>query len=92
MVVATSVKMRESDKARLDRLQAKLVGLTGKKMPQDVLLARLVTLGEADLDALAGLEAKPRKEAVLTLFQLPVRTGIRTSEEEIDPALYGSGA
>lgn len=89
--MTTSVKMQESDKARLDRLQARLTGLLGRRVTQEVLLARLLALGEQEIDRLAQTD-KPSAGALDRLLSLPVRTGVKTREEEIDATLYGSGA
>lgn len=92
IAVATSVKMQESDKARLDRLQARLTGLLGRRITQEVLLARLLALGETEIDRLAAPGSAEPEEGAAKLSALPVRTGIRTREEEIDRALYGAPA
>lgn len=83
--------MQESDKARLDRLQARLTGRLGRRISQEVLLARLVALGEAEIDRLSDSndEAKPN---LARLLDLPVKTGLATREEDIDATLYGSEA
>ena len=90
--MATSVKMREADKGRLDRLQTRLSARLGKRVTQEVLLARLVALGEEHLDSLAGEGPAPTKETLTRLMSLPTHTGIATKEEEIDQTLYGNSA
>ncbi|HEX9817067.1 MAG TPA: hypothetical protein VGB18_08810 [Candidatus Thermoplasmatota archaeon] len=85
----TSVKMRDADKDRLDRLQAQLVSRLGRRISQEVLLARLVALGEEQLDRLSATETRTTKEQIGRLLQLPVHTGLRTREEDLDMALYG---
>lgn len=92
--MATSVKMREADKGRLDRLQAELTSRSGRKMTQEELLGRLVALGERERDRLAAppLRGKAAEEVWARLRRLPVRTGIVTSWEEIDRHVYGEGA
>jgi len=75
--MASSVKLRDADKARLDRLQAQITAATGRRVSQEELLGRLVGLGEshrtrltaAPGDGSAGLER---------LMALPVKTGIVT--------------
>jgi len=91
--VATSVKMREGDKARLDRLQARLVAKTGQKITQEELLARIVALAESEEDRVAGAPARPKdaEEVWRRLQGLIVRTGKRTRPEDIDRDLHDSG-
>jgi hypothetical protein len=90
--MATTVKMRPQDKQRLDRLQAMLTAHTGRKISQEELLSRLLGLGERERDALVDEIDRPmsRKE-IESLLRLPVRTGVRTHEKDIDRTLYGEG-
>lgn len=86
--MATSVKMRERDKQRLDRLQGALMAREGRRVPQQALLAWLVDLGEAEEQRSTGDAARPMSpQEVTNLKKLVVRTGVRTREEEIDTVL-----
>lgn len=87
--MATSVKMREADKARLDRLQAEITARTGRKVSQQDLLARLVALGEREKDRVISEQKPPTKAQMARLMALPMDMGIRTREEDIDKILYG---
>jgi predicted transcriptional regulator len=88
--MATSVKIRERDKRRLDRLQGELTKRRGRKVPQQDLIAWLLSLGEnrkegfAD-DAVAPMTARE----VAALRRLSVRTGVKSREEEIDAVVAG---
>lgn len=87
--------MREGDKARLDRLQARIVAKTGQKVTQEELLARIVALAETEEDRVAGLPAKPKDaDEVWRRLQaliVPNATGKRTRAEDIDRDIYDSG-
>jgi len=83
--MATSVKMREQDKRRLDRLQGELTLRRGRKMSQQELLAWLVRLGESEKDGLLKDAERPMTEReIAAMKRLTVSTGIRTREEDID--------
>lgn len=86
--MATSVKMLERDKQRLDRLQGELMARQGRRVPQQEILSWLLDLGEAEKDRLARDAARPmNRREIAGLKALIVRTGIRTREEEIDQVL-----
>lgn len=88
--MATSVKMRERDKRRLDRLQGELTVRRGRKMSQQELLAWLLQLGEAEKHRLAEDAGRPMTDReIAAMERLVVRTGIRTREEEIDRVVAG---
>jgi hypothetical protein len=83
--MATSVKMRERDKRRLDRLQGELTVRRGRKMSQQELLAWLLQLGEAAKHRLSEDAGRPMTDReIAAMERLVVSTGIRTREEEID--------
>lgn len=82
--------MRESDKVCLDRLQARLTGRIGRRITKRVPLARLVALGEAEIDRLPEPGGKSPERNLEKLWALPLRTGLKTREEDIDAALHGA--
>lgn len=89
--MSTTVRIREEDKERLDRLQAKITLETGEKPSLEEVLHRLVELGEANEVDLIFEDEPPelsqaRKQAILAMGS---HTGTRTSEEDIDETLYG---
>ena len=86
--MATSVKMRDVDKRRLDRLQGALTLRSGRKVSQEELLSWLLNMGERNQEQLYADGPKPMTEKEITaMSRLSVRTGIRTREEEIDAAV-----
>lgn len=88
--MATSVKVRDEDKRRLDRLQGEIMVRRGRKVSQQDIVAWLLRLGEARPDEFADEYDRPMTEKeIAALMRLPVRTGIRTREEDIDRVLYG---
>lgn len=87
--MATSIKVREADKDRLDRLQAEITSRLGSKISQQDLLADLIDLAERRIDELAPKPVEARKNALRRLFALPTDAGIASSEADVDEALYG---
>lgn len=92
--MATSVKMDESTKDRLERLQAEIKLETGRKIPQQELLKQLVDRGyesRSDIidtyrDTWDGLT----DEEVERFLSGTVDTGDPIDEDDIDEVLYGS--
>lgn len=87
--MATSVKVREADKERLDRLQAEITARMGAKVSQQDLLADLLDLAERRLDELAPKPKRAPKNALKRLLALPADAGVASREEDVDAALYG---
>lgn len=83
--MATSVKMRERDKERLDRLQGEIMARRGHRVAQQDILSWLLDLGEGAKARLGedGVAIMSPKE-MAALLRLPVHTGVRTREEDID--------
>lgn len=91
--MATSVKMDDDTKSRLERLQAEIRLKTGKRVTQQEILARLV---ERAIDSKADLIdsfrekhvplAQPEREQ---FHEGMVSSGATTAEEDIDDILYG---
>lgn len=92
--MATSVKMDERTKDRLERLQAEIKLRTGTKVSQQELLSRLLD---------TAYESKPEfidsfreewdgltDEEIEQLLAGTAASGNPVAEEEIDEALYGS--
>lgn len=88
-MATTSVKMREADKERLDRLQAEVTARMGAKVSQQDLLADLLDLAERRLDELAPKPKRAAKGAIRRLLALPLDAGVTSREEDVDAALYG---
>lgn len=88
--MATSVKMTEEDKHRLDRLQGELMVHTGRRVSQQELLSRLLNLGEAERERLLEEGTIPMSAHEIDLMShLCVDSHKRTREEDIDRAVAG---
>lgn len=86
--MASSIKMRAADKERLDRLQGEIMARSGRRVPQEEILSRLLDLGEAQRHRLTeDPERQMNPREIAALKRLAVRTGVRTREEEIDRVL-----
>jgi hypothetical protein len=91
--MATSVKMDDDTKSRLERLQAEIRLKTGNRVTQQEILARLV---ENAIESKADLVDSFRDERVPvsdddrdTFHGGMVSSGTSTSEDDIDEILYG---
>lgn len=91
--MTTSVKMDDTTKSRLERLQAEIRLETGKRVTQQEILVRLV---ERAIDSREDLidsfreQRVPVSEAEREAFhEGMISSGVSTSEEDIDEILYG---
>lgn len=83
--MATSVKMLERDKQRLDRLQGEIMARQGRRVAQQAILSWLLDLGEAEGHRQSQELARPMStREIAALKRLTVRTGVTTHEENID--------
>ncbi len=83
-----SVRIRVEDKERLDRLQRDLQAIRGRRISQQELLSWLVALAEGEKHRLGDdPDRRMTEQEISVLMRLPVRTGIRTREEDIDDDL-----
>jgi len=91
--MATSVKMDEDTKSRLERLQAEVRLQTGKRVTQQEILGRLVERAiesKADLIDTFREERVPLSEVDREAFhEGTVSSGTTTDEDDIDDVLYG---
>jgi len=91
--MSTSVKISGESKRLLDKLQAKLVITTGKKISQQELLDTLMRFSTEREDEFFGLITGVRlplpPEEIKELMEAPTDWGVKTREEEIDIHLYG---
>ena len=91
--MATSVKMDDDTKSRLERLQAEIRLKTGNRVTQQEILARLVEHAiESKADLIDSFREKhvPLAESEREKFHDGmVSSGVSTSEEDIDDVLYG---
>ncbi|MCL9817756.1 hypothetical protein [Natronocalculus amylovorans] len=91
--MATSVKMDDDTKSRIERLQAEIRLETGTRVTQQEILARLV---ERAIESKADLINSFRKERVPLadsdrerFHDGMVSSGVTTTEDDIDDVLYG---
>ena len=91
--MSTSVKISGESKRLLDKLQARLVIATGKKISQQELLDTLMRFSTEREDEFFGLITGVRlplpPEETEELMEMPTDWGVETREEEIDIHLYG---
>ena len=91
--MATSVKMDDDTKSRLERLQAEIRLKTGSRVTQQDILARLVEHAiESKADLIDSFREKrvPLGESERENFhEKMVSSGVTTAEEDIDDVLYG---
>ena len=82
------MKVDVRQKRRFDRLQAKLLLLTGRKMTQDEILDRLLRQAEGSPETLAGKGWRPLSPSELKeALSLPMDLGFEIGD--VDSALYG---
>ena len=91
--MATSVKMDDTTKSRLERLQAEIRLETGQRVTQQEILARLVERAIESREQLIDSfreQRVPVSEAEREVFhEGMISSGVTTSEEDIDEILYG---
>ncbi len=91
--MATSVKMDDETKSRLERLQAEIRLKTGNRVTQQEILARLVEdaiESKSDLIDSFREERVPVSETDREAFHdRMISSGTSTSEDDIDDVLYG---
>jgi hypothetical protein len=92
--VYTSVKLREDDKKKLEKLRALATLKTAKKITQEDLLSKLITgaLAEGDkfVDRVFEDTVPIPDEKFKKISALSKDWNVKTSWEEIDEAVYGS--
>jgi len=91
--MATSVKMDEETKSRLERLQAEIRLQTGKRVTQQEILERLVDNATASKEEFIDSFRESRvpvDENVRDAFhEGTVASGQETTEDDIDDIIYG---
>lgn len=91
---ATSVRLDALTKGELDRLQAEVSLRRGRRISHAQLLAELLEfVREHEAEFQRRRAWRPfTKEEQRRFLRMGVRTGVRTSSEEIDEVLYGGDA
>ena len=91
--MATSVKMDDDTKSRIERLQAEIRLETGTRVTQQEILARLVERAiesKADLIDSFRNQRVPLADSDRERFHDEmVSSGVTTTEDDIDDVLYG---
>ena len=89
--MATSIKVRDTTKTDLEKLQANLFLKFGKKLSQQDLIDILVRFGAGNLEKLI-LEQKSNKiskDNLADIFKLSEDWGVETHPDDLDDILYG---
>lgn len=93
--MSASVKMGEEEKRLLEKLQARYLLITGRKVSQQELLDMIVRFSTEREEELFGLMTGVKLplplEDIEEIMELPQDWGVETGEEEIDVHLYGRG-
>ena len=91
--MATSVKLDEATKSRLERLQAEIRLETGRRVTQQAVLQRLVDEAYASkeefIDSFRETRVPLEGDAHAAFHDGTVASGRETDEEDIDELLYG---
>lgn len=91
--MATTVRISDETKRKLDRLQAQALLRTGRKLSKEEILERLVLMGLADESWLTRNKARPRYPIPDRAWRKNLKRiqdwGVATREEDIDRILYG---
>lgn len=89
--MATSVKIRESTKSNLERLQAEILLETNKKYSQQDLLDILIKFGHDNLDDLMEITIikSINEDDINDIQSLSRSWGVETNPDMIDGIIYG---
>jgi hypothetical protein len=89
--MATSVKIRESTKIELERLQAEILLETNKKFSQQDLLDMLIKFGHDNIDDLMErtIVKSISDDDINDIESLSSSWGVETSPDMIDEVIYG---
>ena len=89
--MATSVKIRESTKSDLERLQAVILLETNKKYSQQDLLDILIKFGHDNLDDLMEktIIKSINEDDIIDIQSLSRSWGVDTNPDMIDEIIYG---
>jgi len=88
IAMAAHLHVRETDKRRLNKLRSELQAKSGRRVTTQDLMAKVISLAQDEKERLLGASLRPmNRREIAALMRLPVNTGIRTCEEEIDDTL-----
>jgi hypothetical protein len=92
--MTTSVKLREEDKARLDRLQAVVTLKAGSKKTQEEILSMLISealkRGDDFVKEILGTTVPMTDNDYRKLLSMTGDWGVQTPWQDIDRVLYGN--
>lgn len=93
--MTTSVKLREDDKARLERLQAIVTLKGGSKKTQEEILSVLISealkRGDDFVKEMVGTTVPMSDDDYRKLLSMTGDWGVQTRWEDIDRVTYGDG-
>jgi uncharacterized protein (DUF342 family) len=91
--MATAVTVDEEAKSRLEELQAEIKLTTGRKVPQQEILTRLIEDAHESsaefIDSFRETTVPLSDEEIERLNETTIDSGQETDEDDIDEILYG---
>jgi acyl-CoA hydrolase len=91
--VTTSIRVDDSTKRKINRIQAKILLETGIRITQQQIVSLLADWGTENMEAfrriLADNPVQLDNDEIKAYEKHRVSTGVRTSPEEADRILYG---
>jgi hypothetical protein len=92
--MATTVKLSEKAKKKLDRLQARIFLASSKNLSKQQLLEKIIELSIEEKEKLLNklqseIEFPLKKKEIETIMSSSKDWGLKTREKEIDKILYG---
>ena len=85
----TTIKVREPDKRRFDRLQHEYIAVSGEKITQQELFSRILDYIEKSKEEFFKVKiSRLSEEEVKKFRKLQEDWGVETREEEIDSIVY----
>jgi len=84
----TTIKVRDPDKRRFDRLQHEYIAESGEKITQQELFLRLLDYVEARKKDFLMKKSAIGEEEIRKFRELQEDWGVETSEDEINSVLY----
>lgn len=87
--MSTTVRIREEDKARLDRLQAKLALARDRRMSLDEVLHQVIAVAERHEEDLLKHDRGPQlsEERIQEILEMPRDWGVETDSSRLDEDL-----
>ncbi|MGQ4915793.1 MAG: hypothetical protein ACP6IU_13765 [Candidatus Asgardarchaeia archaeon] len=89
--MTVTIRISLESKKKLDKLQAVLSRLLGRKLIKEEILEALIDTAETNIDELIRYFSRRKKfsiEDLEKIFELAEDLGVETSEEDIDDIVY----